>query len=1140
MFVPFPSYPTRSAARRPDATHKMVAACKLTIFVLLVCCGGWLLFQQTVHGQIRDRVQAKISDSLRDTGLTAHVGQARFHEGKGIQLNDVQIDLAGTAPAKTQSRLEIYEAFIHSPISMAQLASFGLKVRAVGITRAKLTVVRTPDGQWDFQHIVDSLLAFHSDSSIPISLTDCQIRIVDQSNLDIPEITLTNVSLVAVPEDYNGRTLLKISGGFQSPAISKIKFTTFLDNQAQAWQSHISAIDANLSGDLIGFLPRSVRYKLQDFQSVSGKINLRATLTGDMSLNEMPSISITGNVERLTIDDMRLPFPIRNMSANFEINDSDITISDARGNLDLAEFSGNYWQRGFFKRQQWHCDGELSQFNFDHSPRLSQWLPDYFKKFCREYSPSGTSNIKFDLTDNGEGLKRSIIADLTDMSFSYVNMPYRVDNCIGKVNWIGDVCDFDVQSFSGNEGIKFKGMTKGIGGQSTFEINIFVPDKLPIDQKMIDAVSVNPKLAGIIGAFNATGGVCGIGKIERRVPDGEVNKSFDFRLKRCSIRHDKFDYPIHNVGGLIQVRNKNYFFSELSGNNSSGKVTCNGSWNPINGLDVRFLCESVPLNDQLRFALKPDLREIWNGFRPRGTLDFIRVDMRLPTDASEVDLTVEARMTKTIDETAANHVSIYPVWFPYELNHVTGIVNIGDGQITLKDCEGNHQRTTMFCHGDGRYSDDAWSVTLRNLLVTSLKVDDDLLAAVPRVLAPPIRQLKYQGLLGVSGELTVAGNSRNRQSILSSTQQAVVQTNNATGGDFAPRVPTSTPSHPGPSSSLSWDVRFDMTQAKMQIGLPIENIFGTVNLIGAYDGQTTECSGELDIDSMTIYDAQITKVRGPIWLDNSRVLAGQFCRRENKNAAPDFSPIETPTDFAKSVTGQMQKGMVTFDARMNSGGNNNYYLQASLSNGCLSAACQELGVNSDKIAGSSTAAIRLAGDYSGIHSQHGDGIIRISNAKIYEPFSSLLKTLNIQHLSRTAFDSSNIDFTVQGENIDINRIEFLGDAISLIGNGRMNLDREIDLNFYSIMGRDQKNFPMLRKLYHASSQNFLWINVVGTLDNPQTFRHPLPQLNDTLRKLFEPREKTGIASLFNRPLQHSARRVNQNNSQPNSMNTIRR
>ena len=99
-------------------------------------------------------------------------------------------------------------------------------------------------------------------------------------------------------------------------------------------------------------------------------------------------------------------------------------------------------------------------------------------------------------------------------------------------------------------------------------------------------------------------------------------------------------------------------------------------------------------------------------------------------------------------------------------------------------------------------------------------------------------------------------------------------------------------------------------------------------------------------------------------------------------------------------------------------------------------------------------------------------------------------------------------------------MEFLGDAISLIGNGKMNLDRDIDLNFYSVMGRNKINIPLISELYRASSQKVLWINVDGTLDNPRTHRHVLPQLNESLQQLFQPRERPGLAtrlSRFNNP-----------------------
>jgi hypothetical protein len=75
----------------------------------------------------------------------------------------------------------------------------------------------------------------------------------------------------------------------------------------------------------------------------------------------------------------------------------------------------------------------------------------------------------------------------------------------------------------------------------------------------------------------------------------------------------------------------------------------------------------------------------------------------------------------------------------------------------------------------------------------------------------------------------------------------------------------------------------------------------------------------------------------------------------------------------------------------------------------------------------------------------------------------------------------------------------------------MNLDRDIDLNFYSIAGRNRFRIPILSELYHASSQQILWISVDGTLDNPQMHREVLPHVNDSLRQLFQPAERTNLA-----------------------------
>ena len=44
---------------------------------------------------------------------------------------------------------------------------------------------------------------------------------------------------------------------------------------------------------------------------------------------------------------------------------------------------------------------------------------------------------------------------------------------------------------------------------------------------------------------------------------------------------------------------------------------------------------------------------------------------------------------------------------------------------------------------------------------------------------------------------------------------------------------------------------------------------------------------------------------------------------------------------------------------------------------------------------------------------------------------------------KTAFTTSDMDFRIRGSDIYFDRLNFNGDAISLRGNGEMNLDREI-------------------------------------------------------------------------------------------------
>lgn len=1081
-----------------------------------------MLLKQKVSDELRDCCQAKITEGLSESGLIANLGQARFLEGRGIQLNDLSIELdAHDDPNSNHSRLVVYEAFLHSRASMTELVSDELDICAVEFRRAKLIVARQPDGSWDLQNLVNKLqkLPTGQNSMLPIGLRDCEIQIIDQSQFNQEPISITGLDVFIQPVLHENRELIQINGNCQTAGVSKVEFVTFVDPTNQSWSSELSASQARLSSDLLSALPTSLTSEFNNLKNLSGIVNLQASAVGSTQLNGLPSFSVNGDFSQLSIDDVKIPMPIQQASGKFQINNQGLSITNASGTLGQGEFLNcNYAQAGILNRNQWHLDGRINQFDFQHNPRIARWLPESCRKFCKEFSPNGTSDFDFNFDFDGSKLKRTINANLTSMSFSYFKMPYQIDNCSGRVECINDGLTFRVQAIDHRQRFDFKGLVTGIGNSPTFEIDMSVPSDIPIDQKLLEALDAVPKLSKVVRSFQPTGLIGGIGRIERQVPNGAVKKSFDVRVKQCSIRHDNFDYPIHHINGLIQARDSDFTFTNLTGNNGSGTVTCNGGWNPIRGLGVRFNCQSIPLNDQLRFALKPEIREIWNGFRPRGTLDSMRVDMTLPINQREVDVVVEAKMEKATDATQANYLSIHPVWFPYQINHVVGTVNIGNGQIKLTDIEGKHQKTWIACQGDGRYSNDTWSVKLRDMFVGGLKADEDFLKAIPSSLATPIQKLNFEGLMTVEGELSVAGSKR---LVRPTSQIAAYRNNTVLNANPISSINNSLANAVQPASStiqstqqpttLAWDLELVLNQAKMQVGFPVENVFGGVKLVGEYDGRNATCRGDLNIDSLTLYDIQVTKIRGPIWLDNFRSAAGVFAKPgltlENQN---NISPLANSGFEPKSLTGQMQRGKVHFDAQMNTGARGEFYLQATLEDGCLKTACREFGSQLKNVEGHSFAAVRMTGDYTGSHSHRGNGSIQLRQAKIYElpVFLSMLKILKIRPADRTAFDTGNIDFEIQGETIDFKKMEFLGDAISLIGNGKMNLDWDIDLNFYSIIGRNLINIPLISELYRAGSQKTLWINVTGKLDNPQTNRHVLPQLNDSLQQIFQPQQNT--------------------------------
>jgi hypothetical protein len=173
------------------------------------------------------------------------------------------------------------------------------------------------------------------------------------------------------------------------------------------------------------------------------------------------------------------------------------------------------------------------------------------------------------------------------------------------------------------------------------------------------------------------------------------------------------------------------------------------------------------------------------------------------------------------------------------------------------------------------------------------------------------------------------------------------------------------------------------------------------------------------------------------------------------------------------------------------------------------------------MSGQAWANLNLTGNLHGSHTWSGNGTMQLRNTTLYKlpAVLSLLRTISTGSADRTAFTSCDTAFHLKGKHVYFDQLDLLGDALTLKGVGEMDNNRELNLNFYTMMGREDSYFPALRPLLGMASRRFMLVHVDGNMNNPNMTREVLPGLNDTLRQLFpetvspsEPTAETQIAS----------------------------
>lgn len=1043
-------------------------------FILMAGALGLTLLKSTLHNELRDLVAGEINKRLEDSAFRCNLRDAHWTEGKGLRLSGIRFTHRTTG----QVVVDCEQVYASSPFQLTDLLAGKPTIDSVTIDQARIACFPDESGSNCLTELFESLKCEDTDE------LDCPIRIRNsQVTIHAPMTGLARpLTIRGINVDHSGDkqnpSVNTWKGSLSSDVSNRLDFQVSINRDSSVWTATCRGERIELN-DRLSSLLEEVAGPNSLLDSLRGRISLNAGATGRIGSDELPLFEIAGRADNLQCLDSSLPHRIHDGSCEFRIDNRQqrtprISIKDASFQLGYGTIHANLTIADPLNQLRWRLVGKANDLQL--TERLVPWLSPDHQRVWHHYQPTGHIDATFDLQFDGNQLSRDIKTRIRDGSYSWHRFPFRVSQCNGTINLIDDELSVDFQAVEAQQLVNITAEIKNPGPDWYGWLEGSCEGNIPINEKLLQAFDhVRPTLARSLRKFNASGHVNGWGRVERMAGSSIVSKHYDINLRQATIRHENFDYPIHNVNGLIVVENDKTTFRSINGQNNHGEIECNGTWTPINGLQLRFLANNVLLNDELHAALPANLRKTWTGLRPAGTLDLVDLDLHtLPgSPRPMIGVTVEISGQRKRPST----VSINPIWFPYEMRQVTGKFRFENQRIEIRDFTAVHGRTALRANGRGAYNESDWRVRFSDMFGSNIVLDEALRRALPPSVSTGLERMKFDGKLVMRGAMEITG-------VFDDVDQA------DPGAANSVFVSTREPTRP--TANLGWDLEFGMAKANAYLGVPISNASGTVRLKGRYAGGKVHCVGTLNVDSMMYRDIQITSLTAPLSINNQMIGIGALATSENPQAA-------TP-----SATGRIFGGYIECDAQVELGGENTYLMQAALTDGSLRDFATETSMQQQDFSGQAYAGIRLHGDSSGAHSTRGTGYISLQNAKIYEVpvVLALLNVLRIKEPDRTAFDQGQMEFTVRGENIDFQKIELNGDAISLIGQGSVNLNSEVDLDFYTMVGRNRWSIPVLTKLYHAGSQQVWWVEVDGTLGNPKTSHQVLPGLNESLKRLF--------------------------------------
>ena len=1065
-----------------------------------------------VHQRTLETFQEKFSSA------NVYVSSAHLKRGEGIELSQfVLLSTHKTAvPGTLESFPPVLEAEnvrIECPSRIEELAAMKeIPISSVTFDDATIHTYRRPDGSWSLDALkTNSEVSRNSELPAPVlhfqnttivlhDMTDRQserklILHNVEMTIDTAEKTQWNSRGISLP-DQTG--LPKQFDAYPFRGSAESKFTQKLSFSGKFYPElgeilvEVDIDGLQYSEEFRNAIPMEIAERFQELKHIRGEIDAQVKVAAPLQDFASADYFLAGKMTDGRSADPRFPKLVSSLATDFQITNDGFHFPNLNVRFGDGQLELNVQQRGYGPQAARKIVSKIREIELSEGFFAS--LPENLQRSLGDLSPAGRFNMDavflFDgtyWTTNGK-----IVSN--NLSITHPKFPYRLENLQGQVELKGNQVHFQFRS--GPQNIQIQGNFTAASKQHpqppSGSIRFWAQD-IPIDDRLLNACPGSS--AEFIRSLEPAGNIHIQEEYRFSMTPNEPQQDLQLTvdLLKNSCRYRAFPYPLRNLEGKIFLQNDLISAQELHGTNGNAEVrisfrsrlpespifsTSSQNSAPLGTADCELTLTgtSISLDDDLYANLPQNTAEIFRYIQPYGAVD-IRYEYRSENSSFAVKTPDTSgavpEHTALRVHTANDSIQLSFPKIRYRLDDFKGSFLYQNGQSSLSDFSAAHGSTRFSGKVSGTiHSAEHWDLYFDRLIIDELHFDRELMGTIPQEARVLIASRRPDGALYFNGTLRIA----------------------RTAGNEMP-------------FSVDWSGDVGISNGSMAIGTsPISGINGGIQLAGHWDEKIFYCGGELQIDSLFYQNIQFTDLRGPLWIDNRQLLLGGEADPLIQNHIILRSPAantQKVRHFARSLNAKFAGGDLSGTFALQFGYPSTFQTHIILTNGQLEN-CTYLTGN-DELKGKMYGSVTLTGNDHSVHSLRGKGDFHLSDADIYKlgPMMSLLKILSLKEVNDTGFSSGDMEYRIEGNHIYFNKIDFYGDAFSLIGTGEMDFKSQVALTFYSVMGRNDKKIPIISPLLHMTGRQMMLINMKGPIQNPAITTQPLPALNMAIQQMEE-------------------------------------